>query len=191
MDIRRASEAFEPDTLHRFTVDDLFRMVEAGVISEGRNVELIEGVLVKLAAKNIKHERVRVYLADWLAQCLARDFMVASEPGTRFSEVTYLEPDIVIFRRSLPFEELRGETSELVIEITDTTKRHDYRTKARLYARHGVREYWIVDVKDDVTVVHRSPADEAYAEVSTHPFTATLTPLFAPELAVNLADITS
>jgi len=191
MDVRRASEAFEPDTLHRFTVDDLFSMVEAGVIPEGRNVELIEGVLVKLAAKNIKHERVRTYLADWFARRLNEDFLVAQAPGTRFSDKTDLEPDLVIFRRSLPFEELRGETSELVIEITDTTKRHDYETKARLYARHGVREYWIVDVTDDITVVHRAPADEAYGDVRSHPFTAALNPLFAPDLTVNIADITS
>jgi len=190
MDVRRASEAFEPDTLHRFTVDDLFRMVEAGVIAEGRNVELIEGVLVKLAAKNIKHERVRTLLANWLTRRLSEDFLVAQEPGTRFSDETYLEPDVLVFRSDLPMEDLRGETSELVIEITDTTKRHDYETKARLYARHVVREYWIVDVKDDVTLVHRSPADEAYGEVTTHPFTAALSPLFAPDLKVNIADIT-
>ena len=190
MDIRRTSEAFEPDTLHHFTVDDLFRMVEAGVIAEGRNVELIEGVLVKLAAKNIKHERVRTLLADWLTRRLSEDFLVAQEPGTRFSDETYLEPDLVIFRRSLPFEDLRGDTSDLVIEVTDSTKRHDYQTKVRLYAKYGVQEYWIVNVKEEVTVVHRSPAGEGFEEVETHPFAATLNPLFASELSVSIADIT-
>jgi Uma2 family endonuclease len=189
MAVHASPEAFDAATLHRFTVEDLFRMVEAGVIPEGRNVELIEGVLVNLAAKNIKHERLRVFLTNWLIRTLPDIYIVAPEPGTRFSDETYLEPDIVVFDRNLDMKDLNGKTAALVIEVSQASARHDYRTKAKLYARHGVRDYWVVDVDKEVVRIHRSPEGDVFRDVSDHRFDEALSPLFLPGFSVRLTEI--
>jgi len=45
----------------------------------------------------------------------------------------------------------------LLIEVSDTTLRYDLNVKARLYATHGVREYWVVDLVAKRVWRHRKP----------------------------------
>lgn len=52
----------------------------------------------------------------------------------------------------------RPTTAELVVEISDATLRADQTTKAALYARAGVAEYWIVNLVDRTLEVRRMPS---------------------------------
>jgi Uma2 family endonuclease len=42
-----------------FTVEDIRRMTEAGILREDENFELVEGEIVVMAAKGIAHERIK------------------------------------------------------------------------------------------------------------------------------------
>jgi Uma2 family endonuclease len=42
-----------------FTVEDISRMIEAGVIREDEKFELVEGEIVVMASKGIAHERIK------------------------------------------------------------------------------------------------------------------------------------
>jgi Uma2 family endonuclease len=55
----------------------------------------------------------------------------------------------------------------LIIEVSDTTLRFDRDVKAGLYARHGIPEYWIVDVNEHRIHVLREPRDGKYTTEST------------------------
>jgi Uma2 family endonuclease len=80
------------------------------------------------------------------------------------------EPDIALLARS-SFEFLVNPTPvdiRLVIEVSDTTVRFDSVTKAALYARAGIGEYWVVDVKAKKLIVHRSPAAGTYQSIETY-----------------------
>ena len=50
----------------------------------------------------------------------------------------------------------------LVLEVADTTLRKDTRVKLPLYARAGIAEVWIENLKDDELLVFRDSADAAY-----------------------------
>ena len=41
-------------------------------------------------------------------------------------------------------------------------------SKAKTYARLGVREYWVVNAETLETIVHLEPGAEGYAKISTH-----------------------
>lgn len=76
------------DTLaepHRLTVDDLLAMAEAGILRPGEQVELFDGVLLTMNAKNIRHEKIRTLLQNWLVRQLPDRFVVASALGSRFT----------------------------------------------------------------------------------------------------------
>lgn len=52
----------------------------------------------------------------------------------------------------------------LLIEVSDSTLRYDLEDKARLYAKHRIQEYWVVDVANRRIVRHRMPHRGGYAQ---------------------------
>jgi Uma2 family endonuclease len=70
------------------------------------------------------------------------------------------EPDVLVFRtRDDDYgDDLPGpQDSALVAEIADSSLRRDRTLKKRLYARAGVREYWIVNLIDRQIEVYTDP----------------------------------
>jgi Uma2 family endonuclease len=173
---------------HRaFTVDDVYRMVEVGLLDPDERVELIEGALVPMASKGNQHEAVkRALVRAWGGHPLY-DLMI--EPTLRLSEHTYFEPDIVVVARTMRTEDLAGPTVLLAVEIADTSLGYDLGVKPGHFAKHGVRELWVIDAKTRVTHVHREPAPDGYREVRQARRTERIVPLHAPELALALAEL--
>ena len=58
---------------------------------------------------------------------------------------------------------VRGPDVLLAIEVATTTMRKDLKLKAALYAKYGVREYWVIDRKELTTTVHKAPVDGAWS----------------------------
>jgi Uma2 family endonuclease len=56
-----------------FTVAELERMVQTGVIAANENLELIEGDLISMAAKYHVHERIKSTLILALAPALPKE----------------------------------------------------------------------------------------------------------------------
>ena len=61
--------------------------------------------------------------------------------------------------------------------------------KARLYARAGVPEYWIVDIAGDAVEVHRAPRAGAYTAVTRHGRGEVLRPEAFEDVRVPVAEI--
>lgn len=53
----------------------------------------------------------------------------------------------------------------LLIEVSDSTLRHDLGKRASLYAAHGIPEYWVFDLQRDRVWRHRDPRGREYARV--------------------------
>jgi Uma2 family endonuclease len=49
--------------------------------------------------------------------------------------------------------------------VSDTTAHYDLHTKMSLYAAHGIRELWVIDVERKQLHVFRNPAGASYGEV--------------------------
>ena len=89
----------------------------------------------------------------------------------------------------------RGRSALLVAEVSDTSLRHDRMVKTSLYARAGIAEYWIVNLKEHTVEVNRNPAelDEEQARYGyklTLRLTIgdTISPLAAPSSQIAVAD---
>lgn len=74
----------------------------------------------------------------------------------------------------------------LAIEISDTTVRFDLKVKAKLYARAGMVEYWVVNIPDRQLVVHREPRDGVYKSIVAYERNEEVSPLAAPEARICL-----
>jgi Uma2 family endonuclease len=114
-------------------------------------VELIEGDLVMSPSPDASHQRLVRKLVVALDGYLKRKPIGEVFPSPMdviLSLHTVLQPDLVVVlrgRASVVKDRIRG-APDLAIEILSAaTSERDRLLKRELYARHGVREYWIVD----------------------------------------------
>ena len=77
----------------------------------------------------------------------------------------------------------------LVVEISDTTLGFDLKTKADLYARAGIVEYWVFDVSGRRLIVHRDPQAGRYRSVEVYAADEAVVPLAAPGHNFRIADV--
>jgi Uma2 family endonuclease len=131
-----------------FTVADLYAMPE-GV--RGERYELIDGDLFVTPAPASRHQVVSSNLFFHLSAHVRslRLGWVGDNTGVHLDERTYVIPDLVFICRER--QEIIGEANieaapDLVVEIlSPSTRRNDLLIKRSLYARIGVREYWIIE----------------------------------------------
>ncbi len=67
----------------------------------------------------------------------------------------------------------------LIVEIADSTLGFDLKTKARLYARAEIAEYWVVDISGRRAIVHRDPVEGLYSSGVAYGDDESLSPLAA------------
>lgn len=157
----------------RFTVDDVYRMMDAGII-EGRLIELIDGDLIEKMAHNPPHAFCVGAVQKMLIGSVGFDRVRAQLPirmegvGQDFNEP---QPDLAVVAQPalLDFAKRHPKSSEvsLVVEISDSTLRGDLNAKRDLYAKFSVPEYWVLDLAGRKLVVHRNLADGHYKETVT------------------------
>ena len=112
---------------------------------------------------------------------------VVSEPQFNLGEDTYVVPDILVHPAGIKTPDVRGVDALLVVEIADTSLAYDLQTKARLYASHGVPEYWVINAATLVTNLHSEPSGAAYGAIREIAPGGLISPALVPPLAVSLA----
>jgi Uma2 family endonuclease len=178
-----------------FTVDDIARMIEAGILGKDERFELIEGEIVMMAPKGIAHERIKSGLLIAIARALPDDLTMGVEATLRLTDMTMLEPDIAVFPKALfrksatGFARLDPGEARLVIEVAVSSLAYDMGLKARLYAHHGVTEFWVIDAGEGVTYLHKGPHGDGWSSVVKYGPEEALTPSALPGLSIRLDEI--
>ena len=153
----------------RLTVDEVFDLTAAGVLSEGENFELIDGEIVPMAAAKANwHDQMATKLIRVLVRALPDDLRAHVESSVTLDVATLVEPDIAVWRAGPLLRDVRGPDIALVIEVADTSIAYDLRVKAPLYARYGVRDYWVVDAVRQTIRVHRLPENGRYTDIEEY-----------------------
>jgi Uma2 family endonuclease len=190
--VTRAAEGFPR---RAFTVDDISRMMDAGVLSEDENFELVEGEIVMMASKGIAHERIKSALIVAVARALPDDLTVGVEATLRLTDRTMLEPDLAVFPKTLfrksasGFAQLDSGEARLVIEVAVSSLAYDKGLKARLYARHNVQEFWVIDANERTAWVHTGPSGDGWSSIVEHGPQDVLTTAALPGFAIRLGEI--
>lgn len=172
----RVTHAAEGLDRRAFTVEDVLRMVEAGILGRDERFELIGGEIVPMSPKGIRHERLKQWLTEQLVRHLPNETKTIVETTFYLSDDTFIEPDFVVYPAESGLERLSPETCLLAIEIADSPLAYDLGRKARLYAEFGIVELWVFDVAAGEATIHREPSGGAYRSVERSGFAATLTP---------------
>jgi Uma2 family endonuclease len=171
-----------------FTVQEVIRMVETGILGRNERFELIGGEIVPMSPKGIRHERLKQWLMEKLVKGLPDQCQTIPETTFYLSDDTFIEPDFVVYPRTSGLENLSPETCLLAIEIADSSLKYDLGRKARLYAEFGIGEVWVVDVNDLSATCHSQPSKDGYQSVEKHQRGSALTPQRVEGISPNLGD---
>jgi len=145
--------------------------LEASGIWDQQKLELIDGELISKMGKNRPHVIALMRMMFLLTDVFGRDRVNLAAPidvAAEDNPSNDPEPDLIVLRRdSGSFRMASPQPSDLALvgEIADTTLRFDLTVKARLYARAGIVDYWVLDLNARRLIVHREPEGDGYRSV--------------------------
>ena len=180
-------------TRHKLSADDYHRMAEAGILGAEDRVELIGGEIIDMAPIGQDHAGTVGSLTEALVLAFAGRAIVFVQNPIRLDDRSEPEPDFAVLRRRTDFYrtgERPGPADVLLlIEVADTSLRFDRAVKLPLYARAGIPEVWIVDLRQRAVDVHRAPRDGRYTQVTTIGAGGVLNPVLAPEARITFEQV--
>jgi len=174
----------------KLTYEDLLNTPD-----DGKRYEILDGDLAVTPSPITNHQRVSRDL----------EFILHAYVKERgLGEVFYAPIDVILDKHTIVVPDIVYVSAarahlvqkhgivgapDLLVEIlSPSTKHRDRGVKAKLYARFGVDEYWIVD-PDERVLTRFSLREDRYVEVSRHTDDDVVsTPLF-PELAIQLEKV--
>jgi Uma2 family endonuclease len=186
------------NTSVKFTYDQYQEMIRLGLFDppEEHRVELIFGKIVPVYGKspmspiNPPHDDTVDELIDWSGEVLPRGEVRVRVQGSIGIQgfASQPQPDFawLVPRR---YRTLRPTPADilLLVEVSDSTLSKDRGRKARLYARAGIADYWIVNIKDRTIEVHRDPVGSKYQSIVVYKVGDEVHPLAFPNVSLAVS----
>jgi Uma2 family endonuclease len=182
-------------TAHRWTREEFYRALETGVLADRRH-ELIEGEVVDMPAQKNFHGSVVTLVLDALRIVFGKGYWVRPQLSLDLSPLSVVDPDLaVIVGDAKTCAADNPTTALLVVEVSEKLT-YDRTTKASLYARSGIADYWIVNLVDCQLEVYRTPVAEKsqpfgfeYADRQILDPEDEVSPLALPAVKIKVADL--
>jgi Uma2 family endonuclease len=168
--------------------------LEASGLWDQQRLELVHGELISKMGKKRPHVNALVAVQAWLVRTFGAKFVNPEAPidvAPEDNPTNEPEPDLVVLSRpSREFQDANPRPADLrlVVEISDSTLGFDLTTKAELYARAEIVEYWVVDVAARRLIVHREPREGLYRSVTAYGEDETVGPLASQHSEFRVAD---
>jgi Uma2 family endonuclease len=151
-----------------FTVDEYYRMADAGILAPEDRVELIDGEIIQMSPIGSRHF-ARVSRANRLfVLAFVGRAVVSVQQPLQLNNYTEPEPDITLLKfRTDDYEEKKAVADDalLVMEVSDTSLRFDREIKLPRYAAAGIPEVWIENLVNDELLVYRHPINGIYQTI--------------------------
>ncbi len=148
-----------PRTKQKLSVEEYEALIDSGVLTENDRVELIDGEIVDKMTIGKAHASCVARLHRIFVQRLGAQKLVFSQSPVELSG-SLPEPDLLVLRNDPgEYATARPQPEDvlLLIEVADTSLEFDRDEKLSLYAADGIREYWIVNLRDNQLEVFWDP----------------------------------
>ncbi|MDA8065937.1 MAG: Uma2 family endonuclease [Thermaerobacter sp.] len=162
---------------------------------DGRRYELLEGEILVSPAPKTRHQMVLQKLfkmVDAWAEKGRAGTVLLAPCDMVLSPQTVLQPDLVFIARKhsgiITEDNVQGVPDLVVEVISPWSAERDRDWKRRVYERHGVPCYWIVDPEERRLTAYRRGADDFVLEAALGAG-GVFRPADLPELEIDLADL--
>jgi Uma2 family endonuclease len=182
---------------YRWTAKQLYRLLDRGFLRNKR-VELVEGVILVMPAQKNPHAIAIDLGRKALDLAFGPGYWVRVQGTLDLSAASVVDPDLAVVSGDVRswVGKSNPSTALLVVEVSDTTLGYDRHRKASLYARAGIADYWIINLRKSQLEVYRQPGPNqhprygyGYASPTILTTADSVTPLAAPQSAVRVADL--
>ena len=179
---------YEP-ARYLITVEEFLLLDESGTFKNAGRVELIDGEILVMSPLHLPHAHVHGRLI-WAFGDALRDNNLGLDfvapVSARLDEHNLPEADLLVV--SLVEETFASPSSiRIAVEVSASSLRHDLGAKARLYARAGLPEYWIADVKAGRIIRMSEPKGDTYTRSDDFAFGERIPSATIPDLVIDTA----
>lgn len=179
-------------TVRRFTVEEVYKMAETGILPEGERTELIEGEIIVMGKQGPQHASSSSRINDYLRDLLGRLAMVRFQLPIRLDDWSEPEPDIAIVLLDEDYYSDHHPTPSetlFVLEVSDSTLQFDRVRKSRIYAKAGIRQFCILNLKDRELEDHRQPDPNGYRSKQIYTEGESFKLAAFPNISINVSDL--
>jgi Uma2 family endonuclease len=151
-----------------FTVDEYYRMAQAGILTENDRVELIEGEVIEMSPIGSRHAACVKRLNTLLNRLAGEQMIVSVQDPIYIDEFSEPEPDVALLQFRKDFYVGSHPTASnvlLIIEVADTSVEYERKKKLPLYAQAGIPEVWLAILPEDRFEIHTQPLNGKYQSV--------------------------
>lgn len=177
---------------HGITVDEFYRMYEAGEFAPDARVELIEGEIIDMPAPGTRHSAIDSRLNEILMRAVGQRALVRPGCAIHLDNMSEPQPDLsLVVRREDYYVERHPTAAEtfLAIEVSDTRLSFDLGRKRALYARRGVTELWVIDVNRKRLHCFRRPSGDEYLDTSVLEAPRTMSIEKLPGITIDISSL--
>ena len=176
---------------YKFTGEEFYRLYEVGLFHSKDRIELLNGEIIIMQAIGSRHAQAVTNFNFEFGEQARRRYMVSPQNPVELERYSMPQPDLTLVPMSRRNARRHPKPEEvfLIIEVADSSLAYDREEKRRAYAATGIREFWLLNLVDDVLEIYRQPEGNAYREQLTIPADGTATPLAFPDVTIALADI--
>ncbi len=174
------------------TYDDYLRLP-----NDGRRYEILEGEIFVSPSPVTKHQIVSGNLYAILHHHVRTHklgLVLHAPTDVVLSYTNVVQPDLLFVsnaRKKIITEKNIQGAPDLMVEIlSETSAEHDRTSKKQIYARHGVKEYWLIDPDRETLEVYKLNAKaRAFRHVATYQRDEIFQPDLFPHLEITLAEL--
>ena len=172
----------------RWTCVEFHRFGDLGAF-EGRRAMLIDGVILEEGPMNPPHAITLELVEVAIRTAFGIGWRIRSQSPLVLGQDLDPEPDFAVVSGTSRGSSGHPTTAELVVEVAGSSLDFDTNEKRLLYARAGIREYWVVDINGRKLLVYRDPRAGDYATQQALGPADVVAPLAVPTAAVRVADL--
>lgn len=174
----------------RFTATEFLLMEEAGVFKPNERVELIEGEIIPMLPIGPFHSDTVDELIELFSSKSKGRWRVRGQHAVEIDDESLPQPDVTLVkRRRYGKAHPRPEDVYLLVEVAESSLRFDRKRKLPLYAKAGIPEYWIINLKDRTVEVHREPNFTGYGTKMILESGQSASPSAFPDTKISVAEL--
>ena len=181
---------------YRWTRSECYKLEDSGFFRNTK-VELIDGRIIEMSPIYSPHVTAVTLVGEALRAVFGSEYHVREQSPLDVDESNDPLPDVMVVKGKIrDFKDQHPGEAALIVEVSDSTLRYDQRKKASLYARQGIQDYWIVNLKNRQVEVHRIPVEDSsaafwysYADIQIFTEENSLSPLAQPTAVIAVADL--